>query len=383
MRAYKTELNPTEEQKLKIRQTLGVCRFTYNFYLGHNKEIYKAEKCFVSGYEFSKWLNNTFIPNNPDYIWIKLVSSKAVKQSIMDGEKAFKNFFKHQSKFQKFKKKGKNNVKAYFPKNNKGDWTIDRHKVKIPTLGFVRVKEKEYLPIHSKITSGTVSIQAGRYYVSVLADETIEEINTSLTEGVGIDLGIKDFAVISNGNVYKNINKSQKVRRLNKRLKHEQRCLSRKYENKKKRSAADSAKNIEKQKLKIQKLHQRTQNTRLDYINQIVNDLVKTKPAYITIEDLNVKGMMKNKHLSKAIAGQTFYLFRGKLTMKCKQKGIELRIVSRWYPSSKTCSTCGYVKKDLKLSDRVYVCDQCGFILDRDLNASFNLKNVKEYTIAS
>lgn len=383
MRAYKTEINPTEEQKLKIHQTIGVCRFVYNFYLAHNKEVYEKEQRFVTGFDFSKWLNNEFIHQNPDYLWIKSVSSKAVKRSIMNAETAFKKFFKKESKFPRFKKKGKSNVKAYFPKNNKTDWIVDRHRIKIPTLGFVQLKEKGYIPIDAKVMSGTVSIQAGRYYVSVLVDEPFSQDISVFPIGIGIDLGIKDFAITSNGDVYKNINKSQKIRRLNKRLKHEQRCLSRKHENKKKRSATDSAKNIEKQKLKVQKLHQRLQNARQDYVNQIVSELVKTKPAHITIEDLNVKGMMKNRHLSKAIAQQSFFYFRTKLDLKCKQHGIELRIVSRWYPSSKTCSSCGCIKDDLKLSDRVYICPDCGFEIDRDLNAAINLKNAREYTIAS
>ena len=383
MRTYKTEINPTEGQKLKIRQTIGTCRFIYNFYLAHNKEVYEKEQRFVSGYDFSKWLNNDFIPNNPDYLWIKSVSSKAVKQSIMNADTAFRRFFKKQTGFPKFKKKGRSNVKAYFPKNNKGDWIIERHRLKIPTLGFVQLKEKGYIPTDSKVMSGTISIQAGRYYVSVLVDEDFEQSMGVLPYGIGIDLGIKDFAIISNGDVYKNINKSQKIRRLNKRLKHEQRCLSRKYENKKKRRATDSAKNMEKQILKVQKLHQRLQNARQDYVNQIVSELVKIKPVYITVEDLNVKGMMKNRHLSKAIAQQNFYYFKTKLESKCNIHGIELRTVSRWYPSSKTCSSCGCIKSDLKLSDRVYICPDCGFEIDRDLNAAINLKNAIEYTIAS
>ena len=169
---------------------------------------------------------------------------------------------------------------------------------------------------------------------------------------------------------------------MKKSLKHEQRCLSRKYENKKKEKATKSAKNIDKQKLKVQKLYQKLTNIRKDYINKIVAELVKSKPKYITIEDLNVKGMMKNRHLSKAVGQQNFYYFRTQLESKCRQYGIELRVVSRWYPSSKTCACCGYIKKDLKLSDRVYICDDCGFEMDRDLNAAINLMNAKEYTIA-
>ena len=217
MRAYKTEINPTEEQKYIIHQTIGVCRYVYNFYLAHNKEIYAKEKRFVSGMDFSKWLNNEFIPNNQEFIWIKCVGSKAVKQSIMNAEKAFKRFFKNQSNFPKFKKKGKSNVKMYFPKNNKTDWTIERHKVKIPTLGFVQLKEKGYIPTNLKVMSGTVSMQAGRYYVSVLIDETILNNTQSHNNfGIGIDLGIKEFATMSNEVIKGNINKTSQVKKLEK-----------------------------------------------------------------------------------------------------------------------------------------------------------------------
>lgn len=382
MRSYKTEINPTPEQKQIIHQTIGVCRFIYNFYLAHNKEVYVKEKKFVSGMNFSKWLNNEFIPNNPEYNWIKEVGSKAVKQSIMNGEKAFKKFFKGENKFPRFKKKRNNDVKAYFPKNNYTDWTVERHRVKIPTLGFVQIKEKGYIPVNSEVTSGTVSYEAGRYYVSVLVKEDEKQNNLPYSDSIGIDLGIKEFAVISNGLEKKNINKTKKVKKLEKKLKREQRRLSKKYENKKKGVATKSAKNIDKQALKVQKLHQKLKNIRHNYVNEIVSELVKNKPEYITIEDLNIKGMMKNRHLSKAIAQQNFYYFKTKLQKKCKQLGIELRIVSRWYPSSKICACCGNIKKDLKLSDRVYICEECGYEMDRDLNAAINLKNAKEYTIA-
>jgi len=384
MRAYKTEINPTTEQKRIIHQTLGVCRFIYNFYLGHNKEVYEKEKRFVSGMDFSKWLNNEFIPNNQDYKWIKEVSTKAVKQAIMNGEKAFKRFFKGESKFPKFKKKKRNNIKAYFPKNNTTDWSINRHRLKIPTLGFVQLKEKGYIPTNSEVTSGTVSYEAGRYYVSVLIKEEVKQNNLPYSESIGIDLGIKEFAVISNDIQYKNINKTKKAKKLEKKLKREQRRLSKKYENKKKKggNATTSAKNINKQILIVQKLHQNLKNIRQNFVNQIVSELVKIKPKSITIEDLNIKGMMKNKHLSKAIAQQNFYYFRTKLENKCKQNGIELRVVSKWYPSSKTCACCGNIKKDLQLSERIYICEECGYEKDRDLNAAINLKNAKEYTIA-
>ena len=384
-RAYKIEINPTDKQKAKIHQTIGVSRFIYNFYIAHNKEVYEKEGKFVSGMDFSKWLNNEYIPNNQDMKWIKDVSSKATKQAIMNADKAFRDFFKGSKGFPKFKKKKNQDVKAYFPKNNKTDWTLERHRVKIPTIGWIRLKEFGYIPTNSIVKSGTVSQKANRYYVSILVEENDTKVSKPTNEGIGIDLGLKDFAICSNGNKFKNINKTSKVKKVEKKLKREQRKLSRKYEslkirNKKEKGVA-TRQNIQKQVVKVQKLHQRLVNIRTDYINKTISSIVKQKPSYITIEDLNIKGMMKNKHLSKAVASQKFFEFRTKLTTKCKQNNIELRVVDRFYPSSKTCSNCGEIKKDLKLLDRVYKCS-CGLTIDRDLNASINLKNAKKYKIA-
>ena len=385
LRAYKTELNPTPEQKTKIRQTIGTCRYVYNFYIAHNKEIYEQEKRFVSGIDFSKWLNNEYLPNNPEYQWIKSVSSKAVKQAIMNGEQAFKRFFKGESKFPRFKKKKNQDVKSYFPKNNTTDWTVERHRVKIPTIGFVQLKEKGYIPTNAVVKSGTASMQAGRYFVAVLTDSNEKpKEDIEPTNGIGIDLGIKTLATISNNKVFKNINKTNSVRKLKRKLKREQRRLSRKYEHKKKRGekTATYSVNIAKQVKKIQAIHYKLTNIRNDYTNKVVNEIAKTKPSHITIEDLNSSGMMKNRHLAKAVAEQRFYCFKQKLECKCKDNGIELRVVDRFYPSSKTCSCCGTIKKDLKLSDRTYTCEECGLVIDRDLNASINLANAQIYKIA-
>uniref|UniRef100_UPI00260DA787 RNA-guided endonuclease InsQ/TnpB family protein n=1 Tax=uncultured Clostridium sp. TaxID=59620 RepID=UPI00260DA787 len=309
---------------------------------------------------------------------------KARKKAIQNAETAYKRFFKGQSKFPKFKKKNKSDVKLYFPKNNKGDWKVDRHRIMIPTLKNVRLKEYGYIPVGAKVISGTVSKKANRYYVSVIIDtEIIQQKN--INQGIGIDLGLKDFAICSNTDKpYKNINKTQRVKKLEKKLLREQRKLSRKYEslklkNKKEKGEA-TRQNIQKQIVRVQILHQKLTNIRTDYINKVVNSVVRNKPQYITIEDLNVKGLMKNKHLSKAVAQQKFYEFRNKLTNKCHALGIELRIVDRFYPSSK-CHCCGSIKKDLKLKDRIYRCE-CGYVEDRDYNASLNLRDAKIYKIA-
>ena len=383
LKSFKTEINPTEEQKVKIRKTIGTCRYIYNFYLAHNKELHDNGEKFMSGKSFSVWLNNEYLPKNPDKLWIKEVSSKSVKRSIENGCVAFTRFFKHQSAFPNFKKKGTSDVKMYFVKNNPKDCRCERHRMNIPSLGWVRMKEKGYVPTTKDgyvIKSGHVSIKADRYYVSVLIEIPNNKIADNSNEGIGIDLGLKDFAIVSNGKTYKNINKSAKLKKLEKQLIREQRSLSRKYENLKKGESTQRA-NIQKQTLKVQKLHHKIDNIRTDYINKTIAEMVKTKPSYITIEDLNVSGMMKNKHLSKAVASQKFYEFRTKLQAKCKENGIELRVVDRWYPSSKTCHCCGAIRKDLKLSDRIFQCD-CGYIEDRDFNAALNLRDATTYEVA-
>jgi putative transposase len=383
LKSFKTEINPTTEQKVKINKTIGTCRYIYNFYLATQKERHEHGEKLQSAMNFSKWLNNDYLPQHEELFWIKEVSSKSVKQSITNAYNAYQRFFKKQSKFPKFKKKGKSDVKMYFVRTDaKAIIHCERHRIKIPTLGWIRIKEKGYIPTTKSgliIRSGTISEKAGRYYVSVLVDAPQKDIDKPINQGIGIDLGVKDLAICSNGQVFKNINKTAKIKSLEKKLRREQRCFSRKYENVKK--GESTQKNISKQKLKVQKLYHRISNIRTDYVNKVIAEIVKTKPSYITIEDLNVSGMMKNRHLSKAIASQKFYEFRTKLKAKCDDNGIELRVVDRWYPSSKLCHCCGSIKKDLKLSDRIYKCE-CGYVEDRDFNASLNLRDAKTYEIA-
>ena len=383
LKSFKTEINPTEEQKVRIRKTIGTCRFIYNFYLAHNKELHESGKKFMSSSQFRVWLNNEYLPSHPECSWIKEAYSKSVTQAVNDGQTAFKRFFDYKSAFPKFKKKGRSDVKMYFVRNNPKDCLCERHRIKIPSLGWIRIKEKGYIPTTKDgyvIKSGHVSIKADRYYVSVLVEIPDKRTANNSSKGIGIDLGLKDFAIVSNGKTYKNINKSVRLKKLEKKLIREQRSLSRKYENLKK-GGSTQKRNIQKQRLKIQKLHHRIDNIRTDYINKTIAEIVKTKPSHITIEDLNVSGMMKNKHLSKAVDSQKFYEFKTKLQAKCKENGIELRIVDRWFPSSRTCHCCKNIKKDLKLSDRVFRCD-CGYIEDRDFNAALNLRDATTYEVA-
>lgn len=376
--SYKTEIHPTSSQIDKINKTLGICRFLYNNYISENIKAYNNNKSFITGYDFDKYVNHILIPNN---LWIKDAYSKARKKAIMNAEMAFKNFFKGKAKFPKFKKKNKCHNRFYFVKNSKTDCVIQRHRIKIPSLGFVRLKEKGYIPVDKVIKSGHISKQANRYFVSVIIDTDISKPTSAYNDGLGIDLGLKEFAVLSTGKTYKNINKSRVIKTIEKRLKREQKRLSKKYENKKK-GVATLNKNIYKKISRIQKLYYKLSCIRTDYINKIVNEVVKTKPRFITIENLNITGMMKNRHLSKAIANQKFYKFRLKLINKAKRLNIEIRLADTFYPSSKLCSCCGSIKHDLKLKDRMYKCNYCNLKIDRDYNASLNLMECRNYKLA-
>ena len=271
----------------------------------------------------------------------------------------------------------------YLPKNHETDFFIKRHKIKIPILKWVLIKEKGYIPYNADITSCTISKVAGKYYISILTKETTQYSKLKeYTEGIGIDLGIKELAITSDGECHKNINKTSKVKKIEKRLKRQQRKLSKKLlKNKTKKKGEATKKNINKSICLVQKTYAKLSRIRTEYIRTVVNSMVRIKPEYITIEDLNVRGMMKNRHLSKAIQNQMFGYFKIFLIQQCSKYNIEVRIVNRFYPSSKTCSNCGNIKKDLKLKDRIYRCE-CGLEIDRDYNAAINLKNCKEYKIA-
>jgi putative transposase len=278
----------------------------------------------------------------------------------------------------KFKKKGVKECSYYFVRTDKKQpIQVERHRIKIPCLGWVQLKEYGYLPTeHNLVSSGTIKKIAGRYYISVKTHETTSVEEPPNGPGIGIDLGLKDFAVVSNGTVYE----TDKQQKLHKRLKRAQRKLSRKNLLQKEKGGTAS-KSIERQRLKVAKIHQRIANVRNNRQNQIVKEIARAKPSYITMEDLNVKGMMKNRHLSKAVARQGFYEFRQKLTCKAKARGIEVRVVDRFYPSSKLCNHCGAKKIDLKLRDRVFRCAACGYSADRDLNAAVNLRDSKAYEV--
>lgn len=385
LKTYKIEIKLTDEQKLKVNKSMGICKYLYNEMIATNELLYQqyklgnSDKKFMSGMDFDKYVNNKL---SKQLGWIKECGSKARKSSIMDCDLAFKKFFKKKGGFPKYKKKN-DSVGLYFPKNNSTDFTLERHRVKFPNIGYIRFKEFGYIPLNSNIKSGTITKQSNKYFISLLVDveDNIDTAGYIKSEPIGIDLGLKDFAIVSNNMKFKNINKSKKVKKLEKSLRRQQRSLSRKL-NKNKLKEVKTANNIKKNILKIQRLNMRLRNTRVEYVRFVVNSLVKLSPQFIAIEDLNVKGMMKNRCLSKAISKQNFYYFRLFLTQQCNKSDIELRIIDRWFPSSKTCNCCGQIKTDLKLKDRVYKCD-CGYTEDRDLNASFNIRDCSIYKIAN
>lgn len=365
MRGFKTEINPTRDQIVLINKTIGTCRYVYNLYLEKSKESYIAKSLFLSGYDFSKWLNNVH-SKKEEFKWIKDVSTKAVKQAIMNGDTAYRRFFKKISSFPQFKKKS--DYGSYYCY---GTIHVKRHLIQLPKLGKVKLKEQGYIPFNG-VRSATVSREGDRYFVSVLVEEYPKTIQKSTrSEGIGIDMGIKELLFDSNGSSVANINKSNSILKLNKSLKRQQRKLSRRVK---------GSRNFKKQKVIVQRLHRRIKNLKTDLKRKTVLEIVRRNPQFVTIEHLNVKGMMKNRKLSNAFQQIGIGYFIEWLKAKCLEYEIELRQVDQFYPSSQICSSCGF-KKKMPLHLRIYDCNNCGSILDRDLNAAINLKNAKNYTV--
>ena len=388
MKAYKTEIYPTKEQIKLIHQTCGNVRYIYNQYIATNFERLEKKEPIIWGYDYSKMINHDpMIPS-----WLKTVSSKALKQAIMNAEGALRAYLKGDKGKPNFKKKSKYNS-FYLTEGIK----VERHCIFLPTLKWVRLKEYGYIP--KDISSVTVSVKNGRYYISCLSKtETDERIATS-GEGIGIDFGLKD-QFITKDQTIPSINKSKKIHKLEKKLRREQRSLSRRYESNmtnkvyyksgaKKgqlksfewKRPLHECKNLQKQQRIVSKLYERISRIRTDYNRKALQSILKRKPSFIVIEDLNVKGLMKNKHLSKAISQAQWYMSRVFLQQQCEKLGIELRLAPRFYPSSKLCSNCGYKNMDLKLKDRSWECPNCHVVHNRDENAAINLEKCVDYTV--
>lgn len=366
--ARKVRLYPSEIQEQKLWQSVGTARFIYNWTLAKQEENYKNGGKFIPDGTLRKEI--TQLKKN-ELNWLSDVSNNVAKQAVKDACDAYKRFFKGLSGKPRFKTK-KRSKKSFYNDNVKLK-VKDNKLVNIEKIGWIKTNEQ--LPIGVKYSNPRISYDNKYWYISVGIEQ--EENQEELTDiSLGIDLGVKDLAICSDGTVYKNINKTYIVRKIEKRLKRLQKQVSRKYEKNKKGKEYVKTKNIIKLEKQIQQVHRRLANIRNNYLHQTTTNIVKTKPYRVVIEDLAVSNMMKNKHLSDTIRKQGFYEFKRQLEYKCKFRGIELVVADRFYPSSKTCSHCGEIKKDLKLKDRVYKC-RCGFTIDRDLNASINLSKYK------
>ena len=375
---------PNNKQKTKMFQFCGASRFAYNWALKRQQENYEQGNKFISDVE----LRREFTQFKKDNIWLYDISTNVTKQAIKDACIAYKNFFSGRAKFPKFKAK-KHSKPSFYVDTAKIEFTSTHVKLESIAnstkknrrkLNLIKLAEKDRVPTNCKYMNPRVTFDGFNFWISV-SIEVEDYKNSPINEGIGIDLGIKDLAICSDKSVYKNINKTKTIRKVKKKLRRLQRKVSRKYLKNKVENSFVKTKNIIKLEKDILKLHKRLSNIRENYLHQTSTEIVNREPMFITLEDLNIKGMMKNRHLSKAIAEQCLYKFKQLLIYKAKANNISVRQVNRFYPSSKLCNSCGCVHKELKLKDRIYECKECGYIEDRDLNASYNLRDASEYTI--
>ena len=385
IKSIKIKLKPNNKQLTRLFQYAGCARFAYNWTIAREQENYKQGNKFLSDNDLRKEF--TQLKKLQQYAWLNKVSNNVTKQAIKDACNAYKRFFKRQCKHPKFKSK-KHSVSSFYQDNIAIRFTdthvkveglsMSRRKSK-QKLNWIRLCEKKRIPADCKYLNPRFIYDGLYWYISVKI-EINDNFTFLLNDGVGIDLGIKNLAVCSDGFIYKNINKTKKVKKIEKKKRRLQRSISRRYEKNKKGDRYCKTSNIIKREKEFLKVMKRLTNIRQNYLHQTTSEIIKRKPSFICIEDLNVSGMMKNKHLSKAVQQQCFYEFRRQIAYKCKWNNILLVIADRFFPSSKLCSCCGKIKKDLKLADRVYKCE-CGNIIDRDFQASLNLKKYGENVV--
>ena len=365
-KSLKIRLLPTKEQEELMFKSIGCSRFAYNWALSRCNELYKQDVKYNMSNIRKEF---TQLKKQNDFKWLNEVSSKVMQESMRNLDKAFKLFFKKKSKYPKFKSKKKSRQSFYVRCDS---LNFKNDVCNIEKIGKVKFKTNYDIP-NCKYSNPYCSFD-GKYWClsfGIEFNENQVELNKDLS--IGIDLGIKDLAICSNGMIFENINKTKEVRRLKKKLKRLQRQVSKKYEMNKQGNKFVKTNNIVKLEKEIKLVYRKLSNIRLNHIHQSTNKIIKTRPYRVIMEDLNIKGMMKNKHLSKAIAEQSFYEFIRQMKYKCEFNGIEFIQVDRFYPSSKTCSECGHIKDKLKLSERTYICSECGCVIDRDFNASVNL----------
>ena len=378
IKSIKIRLKPNNKQATKLFQNAGCARFAYNWAIVKQRENYEQGNKFLSDNELRKEF--TQLKKQPAYQWLNDISNNVTKQAIKDACNSYKKFFKGKSKYPRLKTK-KRSRPSFYQDNMKIQFTSDHVKVEKNStskkrnkqkLNWIKLCEKDRVPTNCKYLNPRFTYNGLYWYVSV-GIEILDDTSLPLNEGIGIDLGVKNLAVCSDGNVYQNINKTQRVKKIEKRKRRLQRSISRRYEKNKKGVRYSKTCNIIKREKELLKVIKRLTNIRQNHLHQTTSDIVKRKPSFICMEDLNVRGMMKNKHLSKAIQEQSFYEFKRQIEYKSAWNNISVIIADRFFPSSKLCSTCGHIKQDLKLSDRIYKCD-CGNVIDRDFQASLNLK---------
>ena len=380
IKSMKVMLVPNNKQKTKLMQCFYVSRFAYNWTIVKQQRNYKNGGKFISDNELRKEF--TKLKQTKEYKWLKQYSNNITKQAIKDACNSYKKFFKGYSKFPKFKSRKKSKHSFYVStdkikfsgthvKLEKLSDSTKKHKAK---FNWVRLAEKNRVPTDVSYINPRITFDGINFWISVgIEYEDNLEIPTNKGTGIGIDLGIKELAVCSDGNRYKNINKTNKVKKIEKKKRKLQRQISKKYLINKEGNSYKKTSNIIKGEKELLKVNRRLTNIRHNYLHQVTSEIVKREPSFIVIEDLNVSGMMKNQHLAKAIQQMCFYEFYRQIQYKCLWNNIKFIEADRFYPSSKTCSQCGSVKKQLKLSERKYICKECGCIMDRDYNASVNL----------
>ena len=371
IRSYKIRLYPTKQQEELMWKHIGACRYIWNYMLAKQNEIHEQGGKHLSAFDMIKLL--TPLKNDGEHEWLYEVSNASLQISCRDLQKDYERFFRKQGGFPKFKSRKKS--KPNFPIRE--NIYFQNGVVTISTLKKVKYKTDFDLPKGKghKFTNPRVSYRNGKWMLSFGMER--ENQAPDLTDkAMGIDLGVKDLITAAYGDeqiVFHNINKSKRMRYLNRQLVHTKRAISRKYEVNRQGNKYVKTNNIMREEEKARKLYQRITNIRQNYIHQTTHSLVSRLPYRVVMEDLNVHGMMKNRHLAKAIGEQCFAEVIRQMQYKCEDRGIEFVQADRFYPSSKTCSHCGCVKHNLKLSERTFVCEECGAVIDRDYNAAINL----------
>ncbi|MGN0252072.1 MAG: RNA-guided endonuclease InsQ/TnpB family protein [Oliverpabstia sp.] len=386
IKTIRVMLLPNNKQKTKLFQYANTARFAYNWALGREQENYKNGGKFISDGDLR--IEFTQLKKTNEYAWLNNVSNNVTKQAIKDACEAYRDFFKGYTKFPRFKSK-KHAAPKFYQDNVKIQFTDTHVKVEgfatskkknKQKLNWIKLAEQGHIPTENvKYMNPRMKYDGLNWYITV-GIEYKDCTTLPSNEGIGIDLGIKDLAICSDEHKYQNINKTQRIKKLERRKRRLQRSISRKYEKNKKGGSYCKTSNIIKSEKELLKLDHRLVNIRQNYLHQTTTEIVKTKPSYIVLEDLNVKGMMKNKHLSKTVQQQCFGEFRRQIEYKSAWNNIPVIIADRFFPSSKLCSCCGNIKKDLKLSDRIYKCE-CGNVIDRDYQAALNLKRYGEMVL--